>query len=448
MKSLKITFVLLTLLLMQVVAFSQERGKITRERGEYIETIDKTYKVKKGGTLYLSSDQGPVDLDTWSEDKVRIVVIKRADVRNESRAEEIFDEIEVTISKSGKDVTVKGRIPWRRSRSRSRRGYHALSYEITVPYKYNVDLETDGGSIRIADLEGNLSVDTEGGSIKVGQIKNGDVKVETAGGSIKIKEIINGNVIANTAGGKIEVGDVSGDLEVKTSGGSIELGEITGKANARTSGGIIKIEGGGTDLEAATSRGSISVNYANGPVDVSTSGGSISIGDTKGDIDASTAGGSIRIGESGGGVIANTAGGSISVEGSQGPIIVATAGGGIEITNARGFIEAKTAGGDIEAELVISDKKTDTHVTLETAEGDITVYLPSKLAATFDVELEITRRAWRDYKIYSDFPLRISDDDGGWRNNKIIIAEGDINGGGDKIKIRTKNGDIRIKKIR
>ncbi|MCH8272819.1 MAG: glycoside hydrolase family 1 protein, partial [Candidatus Marinimicrobia bacterium] len=187
MKSLKITFVLLALLLMQVVAFSQERGKITRERGEYIETIDKTYKVKKGGTLYLSSDEGPIDVDTWSEDKVRIVVIKRADVRNESRAEEIFKEIEVTINKSGKDVTVKARTPWRRWRRR--RGRSDLSFEITVPYKYNVDVETDGGSITIADLEGNLSADTQGGSITVGKIKNGDV----SGKSINQYELFDGD---------------------------------------------------------------------------------------------------------------------------------------------------------------------------------------------------------------------------------------------------------------
>jgi len=443
MKSLKIILVLLTLILTQVIAFSQERGKITRDRGEYIETIDKTYKVNKGGTLYLRSDEGPIDVESWFEDKVRIVVIKRADVRNESRAEEVFEEIEVTITKSGNDVKVGARTPWRRKRRDS-----SLSFEITVPYKYNVDVETDGGSIRISDLEGNLTADTEGGSIKVGQIKNGDVKVETAGGSIKIIEIINGNGIANTAGGSIKVGDVSGDLTVRTSGGSIKIGRITGKAYAHTSGGSIKVDEGGTDLDVSTSGGSISVNYANGPIKVSTSGGSISIGDTKGDIDASTAGGSIHIGESGGKVIANTAGGSISVEGSQGPILVETAGGSIEITNARGFIEAETAGGDVEAELIVSDKKIDTHITLETAEGDIILYLPAKLAATFDVELEITRRAWRDYKIYSDFPLSISEDDEGWRRNKFIIAEGNINGGGDKIKIRTTNGDIRIKKIR
>jgi len=443
MKTLKITIILLSLLIIQVTAFSQERGKITEERGGFIETIDKTYKVGKGGTLRLSSDEGPIYVDTWLEDKVRVVVVKKVDVRNKSRAEEVFEDIEVRITKSGNDIKVEGRTPWRKSR----RGF-SLSFEITVPYKYNVDVETDGGSIRIADLEGNLTAETAGGSIRVGQIFNGDLNVKTAGGSIEIVEIKNGNGIAITAGGSIKVGDVSGDLKVHTSGSSINLGKIGGKADARTSGGSIKIEEGGTDLDASTSGGSIYVNYANGPVKVSTSGGSISIGDTKGDIDARTGGGSIQIGKGGGQVTVYAGAGSISVEGSQGPVMVETAGGSIEITNARGFIEAETAGGDVEAELVVSDKKIDTHVTLETAGGDIIVYLPANLSATFDVKLEITRRAWRDFRIYSDFPLSISDDDGGWRSDKVIIAEGDINGGGDKIRIRTRDGDIRIKKIR
>jgi len=147
-------------------------------------------------------------------------------------------------------------------------------------------------------------------------------------------------------------------------------------------------------------------------------------------------------------VEANTAGGRITVEGSEGPVEVETAGGSIEITEARGYIEAETAGGDIDAEMVVSNKNTDTHVTLETADGDITLFLPSDLRATFDVRLEIRRRSWRDYKIYSDFPITIDDDDNGWRGRMVLIGKGDINGGGDEIKLRTTNGDIRIKKLR
>lgn len=443
MKFIRNTLILITLITLPAIALSQERGEISKERGEYVETIDKTYKVGKGGTLKLSSDEGSIRINSWHEDKVRVIAIKRADVRNRSSAEEILEEIEVRIFKSGKDITVTGRTPWRRRRRSS-----SLSFEVTVPFRYNINLETDGGSIRIADLEGNVKANTEGGSIKVGQIENGNVDISTAGGSIKIDGIKNGNGNAKTAGGSIKVGDVSGNLSVETSGGSIRFGKITGKAYGRTSGGSIKVEESGEDLNISTSGGSISVNHAKGPIRVSTSGGSISIGDTDGDVYAKTAGGSIHIGNAGGEVEAETAGGSISVEGSKGPVMVETAGGSIEVLNARGFIEAETAGGDIEAEMIVSDKNTDTHVDLETAGGDITLYLPGDLAATFDIELEITRRAWRDYKIYSDFPLTISDDDDDWRGDKVIVGRGDINGGGDRIRISTTNGDIRIKKIR
>lgn len=441
---LKITALMIGIALIPEITTAQERGEIYRESGEYIERIDKTIKVKEGGELIVKSDEGPIYVESWDKNEVRVVVIKSADVGRESEARRYFNDIKVWIEKSGNDVTVKAETPWGR---RSRRSRH-LEFEITVPYKYDVNLLTEGGSLSIGDLDGNVRGETDGGSIKVGQIKNGNVNISTAGGSIKIKGVKEGNVNAETAGGSIKVGDVNGNLDVHTSGGSIRLGIITGRGVARTSGGSIKVEEAGEDLELSTSGGSISVNFANGPIDVETSGGSISIGDTKGDIKASTAGGSIRIGQAGGMVEAETAGGSITVDGSKGPVEVETAGGSIEILEAHGYIEAETAGGDIDAEMVVSNKNTDTHVTLETAGGDITLFLPADLKATFDVRLEITRRAWRDYKIYSDFPISIDDDDGGWRGGRVLIGKGDINGGGDKIRLETTNGDIRIKKLR
>jgi len=426
------------------LTFSQERGEIYRESGEYIERIEKTIKVKEGGELKVISDEGPIYIQSWNKKEVKVIVIKRADVGRESSAREYFNDIKIWIDKKGNDVIVKGETPWSR---RGRRGPR-IEFEITVPYKFDVNLLTEGGSLSIGDLEGNVRGETDGGSIKVGQINNGNVNISTAGGSIKIKEVTNGNVNAETAGGSIKVGDVNGNLNVNTSGGSIKLGKITGRGVAHTSGGSIKVVESGDDLELSTSGGSISVDFAKGAIDVETSGGSISIGDTESDIIASTAGGSIHIGKGGGKVEAETAGGSITVEGSEGPVIVGTAGGSIEILEAHGFIEAETAGGDIEAEMVVSNKNTDTHVNLETAGGDITLFLPSDLQATFDVRLEITRRAWRDYKIYSDFPIIIDDDDGGWRGRKVLIGRGDINGGGDRIRLETTNGDIRIKKLR
>ena len=155
MKFSKNILILIMLITLPAIALSQERGEISKKRGEYVETIDKTYKVGKGGTLKLSSDEGSIRINSWFEDKVRVIAIKRADVRNRSTAEEIFEEIEVRIEKSGKDITVTGRTPWRRRRRSSQ-----LSFEVTVPLKYNIRLETDGGSITVEDLEGNVKANT------------------------------------------------------------------------------------------------------------------------------------------------------------------------------------------------------------------------------------------------------------------------------------------------
>ena len=67
------------------------------------------------------------------------------------------------------------------------------------------------------------------------------------------------------------------------------------------------------------------------------------------------------------------------------------------------------------------------------------LYIPGRLAASVSATLQITSSAKRDYRIYSDFPLTIKGED-----SSKITANGDINGGGDKITLSTTNGDIHI----
>ncbi|MDP6417130.1 MAG: hypothetical protein QGG54_19140, partial [Gammaproteobacteria bacterium] len=59
--------------------------------------------------------------------------------------------------------------------------------------------------------------------------------------------------------------------------------------------------------------------------------------------------------------------------------------------------------------------------------------------STVVANLEVTRRSRGDYRIYTDFPLSIQEDDGG-----DIVGRGDINGGGDRIYLETTNSDINI----
>ena len=221
-----------------------------------------------------------------------------------------------------------------------------------------------------------------------------------------------------------------------------------GRVDVSTSGGSITIQEVEKDVQATTAGGSISVRRVGGDLEVRTAGGSLDIGPVGGNIRANTAGGSIRLEESGGSVRAKTAGGSIRVDGSNGPIEVETAGGSIEIEKARGAIDARTDGGDVEAELIVSDAGIDTECYLKTSGGDVTIYLPENLAASIDAEIRLRdNNGWRDddYRIFSDFDIEIDGEDSGRRGR--VTGRGDLNGGGDLIRLNTTNGDIHIKKL-
>jgi DUF4097 and DUF4098 domain-containing protein YvlB len=117
-----------------------------------------------------------------------------------------------------------------------------------------------------------------------------------------------------------------------------------------------------------------------------------------------------------------------------------TSGGGIDIGDLEGQVLARTAGGGIEAELVPTDLKADAHCTLKTAGGNLSLYLPAELPATIDAQLRIQRKVGRDYRTYSDLPIAIQGE-----GTKLITGKGEVNGGGNLMKLYTTNGDIYIK---
>lgn len=371
------------------------------------ETVEKNFEVSQGGTLTINSDQGSIEIEPWNNNNVAVTVKKKAS------SQERIDEFKLSFNQSGNGISIDGDSAWNSKVS--------IRYMIKVPAKFNLDVKTGGGSIEVGDLSGMIKVHTSGGSIKVGNVGRGSVDADTSGGSIK-------------------VGDVNGNLKVNTSGGSIKLGNVTGTSNIDTSGGSIRLTSGGGNVKAETSGGSINIGPVTGDVDVDTSGGSINIEMIDGDVKAETSGGSIQVEGSTGKINLDTSGGSIKIYSSGGPIVAKTAGGNIKIKKANGSIEADTAGGSIEAEMIATSGNTQ--IKLSSSGGDIELYIPASLSASVDAKLDITRNSRRDYRIYSDFPLTIQ----GAKSDRIT-GEGDINGGGDSIQLRTTNGDIYIKKI-
>jgi hypothetical protein len=68
----------------------------------------------------------------------------------------------------------------------------------------------------------------------------------------------------------------------------------------------------------------------------------------------------------------------------------------------------------------------------------------------FDIKLTYTKRASRDYKIISDFPIELEESED-WDYSegsarKYIFGKGQVGGGKNRIRLDTINGNIVIKK--
>lgn len=225
-----------------------------------------SFDVKSGGTLYLSSDAGSIEVESHNRDTVEINVEKKG---------RDADDFEVEFAQDGNDVRVTGE---------RNRGFGSFKmsarFIVKIPENYNVELKTGGGSIELSDLKGTVDADTSGGSITLGRIE-GDVRVETSGGSIRVEEVA-GNIDAHTSGGSIKAkisrqptedcrlttscGSVTAylspniavDLEASTSGGRVSSEfDVNGSFKKRRISGTIN--GGGPKLVLKTSGGSVSV---------------------------------------------------------------------------------------------------------------------------------------------------------------------------------------------
>ena len=169
-------------------------------------------------------------------------------------------------------------------------------------------------------------------------------------------------------------------LTVQTGGGKLYLGSVKGLVNATTGGGDVVLLSGERGGVLESGAGDIQVKQSGGDLKITTGGGNIDVDNVAGPIEVETGGGSIRIGSAKGLVRAETGSGRIELNGIP-------------------SVRAETGSGGILARFVVlSGDHADS--MLETAAGDIVIYLPANFRARVRAAIE----AANGQKIYSDFP--------------------------------------------
>jgi DUF4097 and DUF4098 domain-containing protein YvlB len=225
--------------------------------------INESFAVSAGGNLHLVTERGSIEVDSHKSEKV--VVEIEIDGFKEN-------EVDVSFDQSGDTLRINADFQNRRVR------HSRVRFTITVPERYNLEVETAGGSISVEDVQGEVNVETSGGSLHLARLQ-GQVEGYTSGGSIEV-ETVDGDVDVRTSGGSIYIEDVSKNVLADTSGGSVRITGVAGDVEAETSGGSMKFKAIAGRLEGHTSGGSISAEFPDQPggdVVLSTSGGSVSV---------------------------------------------------------------------------------------------------------------------------------------------------------------------------
>lgn len=253
------------------------------------ETYRRSFDVGDGGRLNVDTDVGSIEVRAAGSGRVEIEVEASG-----SRA----DELELDFSQNGDDVTVRADFPRQRGWFNWGSSGIRVEFVITVPERYDVDLETSGGSISVSDLAGEVLAETSGGSLDFGRIR-GPVRAHTSGGSIRL-EGSEGDAEVDTSGGSIKIGDVEGRVKANTSGGSIEIDRARGRVDADTSGGSIRVDEVMGAIRASTSGGRVTAYISEQPADdcrLTTSGGDVVVYLADGigvELDAEASGGRVQ----------------------------------------------------------------------------------------------------------------------------------------------------------
>ncbi len=350
--------------------------------------LEREFKLPMGKNISVDiSTGGSVSVFGWDKEKVSVKV--------EYRGREIDEKlVQFESTKSGLNITIE-----------ADNDYHgSLHFYIQAPRKSDIEIETMGGDIELENLEGTFSGQTMGGELDLRKLK-GKAELTTFGGKITLKD-----------------SDIDGEL--KTMGGKVLFENVVGNIKGTSLGGNVTYK-----------------NVSNRVGDYKARGDEVYI---------STMGGEINVDDAPMGANVKTMGGDIHIRRAKEYVQAKTMGGEIVIDGIDGWVKATTMGGNVSVVMTGNPEKGERHVELSSMGGDIELTLPKELSADFDIELIFTKNSRKNYKIRSDFDLKIEESDD-WEYSrgtprKYIRGTGSVKGGKHSVSVSTINGEIRIKK--
>jgi hypothetical protein len=192
---------------------------------DFEKKIEQEYPISADGTLEISSKYGNVDVETWTESKVRIVVTIKVDARNQEKANEVFDRINISFSNTASLVRASTEINTANSWSRwfgNNGDKFEIYYHVMIPESINVDIENKYGAIYIAAIKGEADITLKYGKLRLDGV-GGDLDLEM--GYSKGSVTSAGDLDVELSYSNLKCGDL-GDISITSKYSKFEAGVV------------------------------------------------------------------------------------------------------------------------------------------------------------------------------------------------------------------------------
>jgi len=214
--------------------------------------------------------QGPVTLDlTYLEGNLEVVggnedgkliinAVKRVKAVSMAEAEEVQGYIEIKVTRSDKQVSVRTNYLKMRNRGRSfwqkllglgeDDSYGEVDWRIELPDDCNLVVTNTSGRMNISHLRGSVGIRSSAADIALSSIE-GDVRIDNSGGETH-GDLLFGNIEVRQPQGVIDLKWIDGNVRVRSVSAAIAIVQEQGAIDITTTTGTVDIQ---TNLDSPRS---------------------------------------------------------------------------------------------------------------------------------------------------------------------------------------------------
>ncbi|MDX1439668.1 MAG: DUF4097 family beta strand repeat-containing protein [Rubricoccaceae bacterium] len=197
--------------------------------------LDRSFNVSAGDYLKVELASSDVIVNTGSGTAAQVIVRGRGD-----DAAEEFERRRFAATYNNGTLHVRTD-PERRPRNR--RIEASFTVEISIPQRFDVQIATASGDVQMGNLSGQLDIRTASGDVQIGSVDGTELDIATASGDV-YAEALTGILDITTASGDVSVQRISGhSVSVSTASGDVFSDHLqAGRLEIQTASGDIEID--------------------------------------------------------------------------------------------------------------------------------------------------------------------------------------------------------------